>query len=112
MALGDAPVLETVLEMTAASIEHAELDPASQVLVRPAAPAVVDAPVASYLMHVGPAAESGLTLNTVQDVLVAVAPVIGSARTVAETAKIVEARGFAIALTDEDEDAESAGTGR
>lgn len=105
MATGDAPVLETVLEMTAASIARTELDPATLVLVRLAALAAVDAPTASYLMHVGPAADSGLTLDQVQDVLVGVAPVIGSARTVSAAARIVEALGFAIALAEDDVEA-------
>jgi alkylhydroperoxidase/carboxymuconolactone decarboxylase family protein YurZ len=105
MATGEAPVLETVLEMTAASLDHTELDAATLVLVRLAALAAVDAPTASYLMHVGPAAESGLTLDQVQDVLVAVAPVIGSARTLSASARIVEALGFAIALIEEDAEA-------
>ncbi|HEX4687599.1 MAG TPA: carboxymuconolactone decarboxylase family protein [Nocardioides sp.] len=104
MATGEAPVLETVMEMTAASIERTDLDAASLVLVRLAALAAVDAPAASYLMHVGPAAESGLTLDQVQDVLVGVAPVIGSARTISAAAKIVEALGFAIALMEEEAD--------
>jgi alkylhydroperoxidase/carboxymuconolactone decarboxylase family protein YurZ len=102
MATGEAPVLETVLEMTAASLDHTELDMATLVLVRLAALAAVDAPTASYLMHVGPAVNSGLTLDQVQDVLVGVAPVIGSARTVSAAARIVEALGFAIALTEDD----------
>jgi hypothetical protein len=104
MATGEAPVLETVMEMTAASIERTDLDAASLVLVRLAALAAVDAPAASYLMHVGPAAESGLTLDQVQDVLVGVAPVIGSARTISAAAKIVEALGFAIALMEDEAD--------
>jgi len=103
MASGDAPVLETVLEMTAASIAHTDLDERSLVLVRLAALAAVDAPTGSYLMHVGPGAESGVTLDDVQDVLVAVAPVIGTARTGAAAANIIEALGFAIALVNEDD---------
>ncbi|WP_459985782.1 carboxymuconolactone decarboxylase family protein [Nocardioides sp. AN3] len=106
MATGNAPVLETVLQMTAASFEHTELDARSLLLVRLAALAAVDAPVASYLMHVGPGADTGLTVDDVQDVLIGVAPVIGTARTVAAAANIVEALGFAIALVEEalDED--------
>lgn len=105
MATGEAPVLETVLEMTAASLDHTELDPATLTLVRLAALAAVDAPAASYLMHVGVAADSGITLDQVQDVLVGVAPVIGSARTVSAATKIVEALGFAIEILDEEEQA-------
>jgi alkylhydroperoxidase/carboxymuconolactone decarboxylase family protein YurZ len=91
--------------MTAASIARTELDPATLVMVRLAALAAVDAPTASYLMHVGPAADSGLTLDEVQDVLVGIAPVIGSARTVSAAARIVEALGFAIALVEDDVEA-------
>ncbi len=108
MAVGNAPVLETVMEMTAASLERTALEPATLLMVRLAALAAVDAPTASYLMHIGPAADSGLTLDQVQDVLVGVAPVIGAPRTVSAAAKIVEALGFAIAL--EEADAESMGT--
>ncbi len=108
MAIGNAPVLETVMDMTAASLERTELEPTTLLMVRLAALAAVDAPTASYLMHIGPAAESGLTLDQVQDVLVGVAPVIGSPRTVSAAVKIVEALGFAIALAEED--AESLGT--
>ena len=82
---------------------HSDLDERSLVLVRLAALAAVDAPTGSYLMHVGPGAESGVTLDDVQDVLVAVAPVIGTARTVAAAANIVEALGFAIELVNKDD---------
>lgn len=109
MATGEAPVLETVLGMTAVSLEYTELDPATLMLVRLAALAAVDAPAASYLMHVGPAVDSGLTLAQVQDVLVGVAPVIGGPRTVSAAAKIVEALGFAIALVEEDAETDTDG---
>jgi hypothetical protein len=102
MATGDAPVLETTMEMTAVSLEHTDLDPATLIMVRLAALIALDAPTASYLMHVGVGAEAGLTLDSVQDVLVGVAPVVGTARTVSAAAKIVEALGFAIALAEEE----------
>ena len=59
MATGDAPVLEALIDINAVSLARAELDPATLLLVRIAALAAVDAPAASYLMHVGPAVESG-----------------------------------------------------
>src|SRR5262245_55720848 len=105
MATGDAPVLETVIDMTAVSVARTELDAASPVPVRLPALAALDAPAASYLMHVGPAAESGVTLDAVQDVLVGIAPVIGTARTVSAAAKIVEALGFAITLLEDEAEA-------
>ena len=108
MATGNAPVLETVLEMTAASLERTALEPATLLMVRLAALAAVDAPTTSYLMHIGPAADSGLTLDQVQDVLVGIAPVIGSPRTVSAAGKIAEALGFAIALAEEEADSRGA----
>ena len=104
MATGDAPVLETVLEMTAVSLARTDLDAATVVLLRLAALIAVDAPPASYVMHIGAGADAGLTVDQVQDVLVTVAPVVGTARTVSAAAKIVEALGFAIALAEADPD--------
>jgi alkylhydroperoxidase/carboxymuconolactone decarboxylase family protein YurZ len=98
MAKGDAPVMEALADLTAVSLERTELDPASLILVRLAALAAVDAPASSYLLHIGPAAEVGVTLEQVQDVLVAVAPIVGTARTLAAATKIVEALGLAIDL--------------
>jgi alkylhydroperoxidase/carboxymuconolactone decarboxylase family protein YurZ len=71
----DAPVLEALIDINAVSLARVELDPATLLLVRIAALAAVDAPAASYLMHVGPAVESGVKVEQVQDVLVAVAPI-------------------------------------
>ena len=103
MATGDAPVLETIMEMTAASLSRVELDPATLILVRLAALVAVDAPPASYLMHVGPGADVGLTVDQVQDVLVAVAPIVGSPRKISAARAIIEALGFAIAVAAEAE---------
>jgi alkylhydroperoxidase/carboxymuconolactone decarboxylase family protein YurZ len=50
---------------------------------------------------VGPAAEAGVTLEEVQSVLVAVAPIVGTARTMAAAINITEALGFAIAVIDD-----------
>ena len=77
-----------------------ELDERTLLLVRLAALASVDAPAASYLLHVGPAVESGVDLGDVQDVLVAIAPIIGSPHVLRAAGAITEALGVAIALTD------------
>lgn len=55
------------------------LDPASLILVRLAALIAMVAPPASYLLHIGPAIDSGVTLEQAQDVLVEVAPIVGHA---------------------------------
>ncbi|NKQ52317.1 carboxymuconolactone decarboxylase [Amycolatopsis sp. K13G38] len=102
MAKGDAPVLEALTDLNAVSVARTGLDPASLVLVRLAALIAVDAPPASYLAHVGPATESGVTLEQVQDVLVAVAPIVGTPHTFSAARNIVEALGFAIELAEAD----------
>ena len=86
MAKGENPVLATLLDINAVSLERTELDPQSLILIRLAALIAVDAPVSSYLLHLGAGAQAGLTLEQAQDVLVA--------------AKIAEALGLAIDIAE------------
>jgi alkylhydroperoxidase/carboxymuconolactone decarboxylase family protein YurZ len=102
MATGDAPVMEALIEINAASLARTELDARSLMLVRLAALAAVDAPASSYLLHLGPAVDAGLTAGDAEDVLVAVAPIVGTPRTAAAAAKIVAVLGLAIELARED----------
>jgi alkylhydroperoxidase/carboxymuconolactone decarboxylase family protein YurZ len=96
------PVLDTLAAMTAESLARCGLDDNSLLAVRIAALAAIDAPAASYLMHVGPAVEAGVTVEQVQDILVAVAPIIGTPRTMSAAAKITEVLGIVIVpLADE-----------
>jgi hypothetical protein len=87
--------------MTAESIARCSLSPDELILVRLAALAAVDARPISYLAHVGVAVESGVTLERVQDVLVAVAPIIGTARTMSAGVNITEALGLAVAVAEQ-----------
>jgi alkylhydroperoxidase/carboxymuconolactone decarboxylase family protein YurZ len=96
MATGNAPVLEALTELNAVSLSRTELDARSLMLVRLAALAAVDAPAASYLLHVGPSIDAGLTVEDAEDVLVAVAPIVGAPRTAAAAAKISKALDVAI----------------
>jgi alkylhydroperoxidase/carboxymuconolactone decarboxylase family protein YurZ len=100
VATGDAPVLEALVDINAVSLARAELDPATLLLVRIAALAAVAAPAASYLMHLGPMVESGVKVDQVQDVLVAVAPITGAPRVLSAATKITEALGFTIAVAE------------
>ena len=68
--------------------------------MRIAALAAFNAPPASYLVHVAPAVESGVKLEDVQDVLVAIAPITGAPRVLRAAGAITEALGIAIAITD------------
>ena len=97
----ETPVLDTIGAMTAASLERCDLPADALLMIRIAALAAVDARPISYLAHVGPSLESGVTIEDVQDVLVAVAPIIGTARTMSAAVNISEALGVAIAVLEE-----------
>ena len=94
----DTPVSDTLLAMTAASLDNTDLGPRELMIARIAALVAMDAPAASYAVNAVPASESGIDLEDVEDILVAVAPIVGSPRVVAATAKIAEGLGFVIAL--------------
>ena len=55
---------------------------------------------ASYLLNLRAAADAGLTLEDAQGALVAVAPIIGTPRTVSAAGAIAEALGLALAIED------------
>ena len=76
----DTPVLDTLAAMTAESVARSGLDENSLLVARIAALVAVDAPAASYLMHVGPATDAGVTVEQLQGILVAVAPIVGTPR--------------------------------
>jgi alkylhydroperoxidase/carboxymuconolactone decarboxylase family protein YurZ len=98
---GETPVLDTLAAMTAASLENSNLGTRELILCRLAALAAEGAPAVSYLMHVEAAVDSGVTAEDARDVLTAVAPIIGSPRTVVAARNITRALGFAIAAVEE-----------
>ena len=99
MSTTEAPVAETLAAMTAVSIEvGGSLSPRELMISRIAALAAVDAPAASYVLNAGAAAEAGVTLEDVQGILVAVAPVVGTPRVVAAAAQITQGLGFVVEL--------------
>lgn len=55
LAAGEAPVLETLAQMTVDTFERSGLDPEEYLLVRIAALVALDAAPASYLLNVGAA---------------------------------------------------------
>ena len=97
---GETPVLDTLADITVASVEHNSLPPRELMLVRIAALIAVDAPAASYLANAGPAADSGITAEDIQAVMIGVAPVVGTPRVVAAGGNILRALGIAIAVAD------------
>jgi 4-carboxymuconolactone decarboxylase len=97
---GDTPVLDVLADMTTASIERSNLDPKTLMLVRLAALASVDAPPISYLTNLGVGSDVGVGAEEVQQVLIGIAPVVGTARVASAAGKIVRALGLAIAVAD------------
>lgn len=102
----DTPVLDTLAAMTAESVARCGLDNNSLVAARIAALAAVDAPAASYLMHVGVAMDAGVTVEQVQNILVAVAPIVGTARTLSASLNITKALGIVIVALEDELEAE------
>ena len=96
----DTSVSDTLLAMTATSLDNSDLSPRELMIARIAALVAIDASAASYALNAIPATDSGITLDDVEDILVAVAPVVGTARIVSATANIAEGLGFVIALAE------------
>ena len=101
IAAGDAPVLETLLEMNIDAAERSGLDAETYLLVRLAALVAMDAAPVSYLITLGAGAEAGLTMEKAQAVLVAIAPVVGSARVTAAAGAIIRGVLGAAALEED-----------
>ena len=100
------PVLDTLAAINAESLARCQLDQNSLLAVRIGALAAVDAPAASYLLHVGPAMDAGVTVEQVQNILIAVAPIIGAPRTASAAIKITEALGIVVAEVEAELEAE------
>jgi hypothetical protein len=96
----DTPVSDTLLAMTALSLDNSDLSPRELMIARIAALIAIDAPAASYALNAEPATDSGINLDDVEDILVAVAPIAGTARVVSAAANIAEGLGFVIALAE------------
>ncbi len=100
LAQGDLSVLNTLMRMTEGSLEESGLDPETFMLVRIAALATLDAAPASWLVNIKVSSEAGLTPERIIGTLIAIAPVVGTARVVSAAGSIVEALGLASALAE------------
>jgi hypothetical protein len=108
MSESDAPVRDTLAMMTAASIENSDLSAREHMIARIAALIAVDAPAASYALNVEVAADAGIVLDDVEDILVAVAPIVGAPRVGSAVIRIAEGLGFMIAVAEAELEAEEA----
>jgi len=100
VANGEAPVLEQLVAMNLDSMVLSGLDELSYSLVRLAALVAMDAAPVSYLINLELAAESGMTIEQARGTLVAIAPLVGSARVASAAGNILRAYGLGAALSD------------
>ena len=91
IAKGDAPVLEAVLAMNLDSLARSDLDEKTYFLVRLAALVAMNAGPASYAMNLSLAADAGVSLEDMQGVLVAIAPLVGTAHVTSAAGTILRA---------------------
>lgn len=100
----EMPVLEQVLRMTVNSAEHSSLNARQYFMVRIAALAATGMGASAWMTNLEAAAASGLTKEDVQGVLVAVAPVIGTARTLSAVRNALRGIGLETALIEAEEE--------
>jgi 4-carboxymuconolactone decarboxylase len=100
LAEGDLSVLNALMRMHEGSLEESGLDPETFMLVRMAALATLDAAPASWLLNLKVSGEAGIAPERIVGTLVAIAPVIGTARIVSAAGHIVQALGLASALAE------------
>ena len=96
----EGPVLDTLADMTIASVEHNSLTPREYMMARLAAMVAVDAPPISYFASASTVQESGLSTEDIQGVMIAVAPVTGAPRVMSAGGHILRALGIAIAVAE------------
>jgi hypothetical protein len=95
LAAGNAPVLETLVQMNLDTLENSGLDVRTYFIARAAALVALDAAPVSYLVNLA-AAGDVLQAGDVRGTLVAIAPVVGSARVVSAAGNLARALGMAV----------------
>ena len=95
IAEGNLEAMEFLVAVNLASMEASGLDPETLMLVRLAALAAIDAPAVSWATNLEVAAEADLSIEQVRGTLVAIAPLIGTAKFISAVGKIRLALGLA-----------------
>src|SRR5207253_2635211 len=93
---GDLSVLNVLMRMQEGSLEESGLDPETFMLARIAALATLDAAPASWLVNLRISDEIGISPERIIGTLIAIAPVIGTARIVSAAGSIVGALGLLV----------------
>jgi hypothetical protein len=94
IAEGNLEAMEFLVAVNIASMEASGLDPETLMLVRLAALAAIDAPAVSWATNLEVAAEADLSIEQVRGTLVAIAPLIGTAKFISAVGKIRQALGL------------------
>jgi 4-carboxymuconolactone decarboxylase len=76
--------------MATEAFEASGLDHETLVLVWLAALVALDAPTESYLLNLGAASQTAVSVKRVHQVLTALAPIVGTARALSATSRIME----------------------
>jgi alkylhydroperoxidase/carboxymuconolactone decarboxylase family protein YurZ len=95
VADGDAPVLEQLAVMHLDTLHSSGLDERTYHLARLAALVAMDAAPVSYLVNLGMAADAGVSLDDARGALIAISPIVGSARIASAAGKLLRAYGLA-----------------
>ncbi len=88
LSTGDTSLLQAIL---VESYEESDLDPETFMLVRIASLAAMDAPPSSWLVNLKVGKELGISRDKAVGTLVAISPVIGTARTMSAAGNIIKA---------------------
>ena len=97
---GNLGVLDQLARMTEGSFEGSGLDPETFMLVRLAALTTLDAAPASWLVNLAVGKQLGIPAERAIGTLIAIAPVVGTARVVSAAGGIVRALGMAERLNE------------
>lgn len=102
-SLEQTPLLDTIVKMHEGTKEASGLDAETYMLVRIAALIATDAAPVSYLVNLGEAEELGIDPDKIAGTLVAIAPVVGSARIASAGTKMMRAGLLGEALAGDDD---------
>ena len=104
--MSENPLLDTIIDINAVSLANLDASLEAVLLVRLAALVAVDAPPSSYLITFRAAEGTLLDLEDARNVLIAVAPIVGTPKVVDAAANIAQALGLALAIDEALLDAE------
>jgi alkylhydroperoxidase/carboxymuconolactone decarboxylase family protein YurZ len=95
LTLGDGAVAQEILRLQADNLTESALDKKSFAVARIAALVALGADESSFVMTIGVATEWGVTADDVAGVLIALAPVVGTARIMQAAPKVAAALAVA-----------------